>query len=167
MLLGTGDGGDVAVTRRTLEAEIPPVTATSPSGASEEVAMKEVAPGRWEGRIAAAEHGVWRLENGDLAAVAVVGPSAPREFENPVSDGAALAPLTAATRGGILRLEDGVPDIRRVREGRVAAGRGWIGLADRDAYQLRDIRQVALAPAWLMLILAVALAFGAWRIEGR
>ena len=167
VLLGTGDGGDVAVTRRTLEAEIPPVTATSPSGASEEVAMKEVAPGRWEGRIAAAEHGVWRLENGDLAAVAVVGPSAPREFENPVSDGAALAPLAAATRGGILRLEDGVPDIRRVREGRVAAGRGWIGLADREAYQLRDIRQVALAPAWLMLILAVALAFGAWRIEGR
>ena len=70
-------------------------------------------------------------------------------------------------RGGILRLEDGIPDIRMVREGRVASGRGWIGLADRDAYQLRDIRQVALAPAWLMLILAAALAFGACRIEGR
>ena len=28
-------------------------------------------------------------------------------------------------------------------------GRGWIGLADRDAYQLRDIRQVDLAPGWL------------------
>jgi hypothetical protein len=167
VLLGSGDAGDVLVTRRTLEGEIPPVTATSPSGESAEVAMTEVAPGRWEGRVEAAEHGVWRLENGDLAAVAVVGPSAPREFENPVSDGAALGPLAAATRGGILRLEDGMPDVRMVREGRVAAGRGWIGLADRDAYQLRDIRQVALAPAWLMLILATALAFAAWRIEGR
>jgi hypothetical protein len=167
VLLGTGDAGDVLVTRRTLEAEIPPVTATSPGGESADVTMAEVAPGRGEGRLEAAEHGVWRLENGDLAAVAVVGPSAPREFENPVSSGAALGPLASATRGGILRLEDGLPDIRMVREGRVAAGRGWIGLAARDAYQLRDIRQVALAPAWLMLILAAGLAFGAWRIEGR
>ena len=60
-----------------------------------------------------------------------------------------LAPLAAATRGGIKRLEDGLPDVRLVREGRVAEGRGWIGLADREAYQLRDIRQVDLAPGWL------------------
>jgi hypothetical protein len=99
--------------------------------------------------------------------VAVVGPSAPREFEDPVSTGAVLQPLAEATHGGVLRLEDGAPDVRLVREGRVAAGRGWIGLADRDAYQLRDIRQVDLAPGWLMLLLAGSLAFAAWRVEGR
>ena len=71
------------------------------------------------------------------------------------------------TRGGVRRLEDGLPDVRLVREGRVAEGRGWIGLADREAYQLRDIRQVDLAPGWLSLILAAGLAFAAWRIEGR
>ena len=65
------------------------------------------------------------------------------------------------------RLEDGIPDLRLVREGRVAEGRGWIGLADREAYQLRDIRQVDLAPGWLSLILAAGLVFAAWRIEGR
>jgi hypothetical protein len=54
-----------------------------------------------------------------------------------------------------------------VREGRATAGRGWIGLTDREAFQLRDIRQVALAPAWLMLILATILAVAAWRVEGR
>ena len=42
-----------------------------------------------------------------------------------------------------------------------------IGLTDRDAYQLRDIREVALAPAWLMLLLSAALVLAAWRIEGR
>ena len=123
------------------------MTATSPSGETSEVALIEVAPGRWEGRIENAENGVWRLENGDRSAVAVVGPSAPKEFENPVSTGDVLAPLAAATRGGVQRLEDGLPDVRMVREGRVAEGRGWIGLADREAYQLRDIRQVELAPA--------------------
>ena len=167
VLRGTGEEGGVSILRRTLAESVPPVIATSPSGATSEVALVEVAPGRWEGRIEDAENGVWRLENGEEAAVAVVGPSAPKEFENPVSTGEVLAPLAASTRGGVLRLEDGLPDVRMVREDRVAEGRGWIGLADRDAYQLRDIRQVELAPGWLMLLLSAGLIFAAWRIEGR
>lgn len=167
VLRGTGDAGTLVITRRTLEATIPPVRATDPSGGESEVAMTEVSPGRWEGRIAAAEHGVWRLANGDLTAVAVVGPSAPREFADPVSSGAPLAAVAAARGGGTQRLEDGLPEIRLVREGGVASGRGWIGLADRDAYQLRDIREVALAPAWLMLLLSAAFVLAAWRLEGR
>jgi hypothetical protein len=167
VLRGTGDRGEVVITRRTLESEVPPVGVTSPSGVASEVTLAEITPGRWEGRVPAAEDGVWRLVNGDLAAVAVVGPAAPKEFENPVSGGEVLGPVAAATRGEVRRLEDGLPDLRMVREGRATAGRGWIGLADRAADQLRDIRQVALAPAWLMLILASVLAVAAWRIEGR
>jgi hypothetical protein len=167
VLRGTGEDGAVLITRRTLSETIPPVTATSPSGEVAAVELTEVAPGLWQGRIEEAENGVWRLENGDEQAVAVVGPSAPKEFENPVSTGDLLSPLAAATRGGVRRLEDGMPDVRIVREGRVAEGRAWIGLADREAYQLRDIRQVDLAPGWLSLILAAGLAFAAWRVEGR
>ncbi len=167
VLRGTGEDGSVLIERRTLAEDVPPVTATSPSGVSSEVTLTEVSPGLWAGRIDDAENGVWRLANGDRNAVAVVGPSAPREFANPVSTGDVLAPLTNATQGGVRRLEDGIPDLRLVREGRVAAGRGWIGLADRNAYQLRDIRQVDLAPGWLSLILAAGLAFAAWRVEGR
>ncbi|HVH01980.1 MAG TPA: hypothetical protein VM891_03345, partial [Amaricoccus sp.] len=167
VLRGTGADGGISIGRRTLGDAVPPVIATSPSGAASEVTLTEVAPGRWEGRIDDAENGVWRLENGDEQAVAVVGPSAPKEFENPVSTGELLAPLATATRGAVRRIEDGQPDVRLVREGRVAAGRGWIGLADREAYQLRDIRQVDLAPGWLTLLLAAGLVFVAWRVEGR
>ena len=167
VLRGLGEDGGVSISRRTLGDGVPPVIATSPSGEAREVTLTEVGPGLWEGRIDDAENGVWRLENGDEQAVAVVGPSAPKEFENPVSTGDLLAPLATATRGAVRRIEDGLPDVRLVREGRVAAGRGWIGLADREAYQLRDIRQVDLAPGWLSLILAAGLAFAAWRVEGR
>jgi len=167
VLRGAGDTGDVVITRRTLAESVPPVAADSPSGESQEVTLERAAPGLWQGRIEDAENGVWRLANGEHTAVAVVGPSAPREFENPISTDAVLADLVGATRGGAPRLEDGVPDVRIVREGRAAAGRGWIGLADREAYQLNDIRQVALAPAWLMLLLAGFFAVAAWRIEGR
>ncbi len=167
VLRGTGDGGDLTVTRSTLAEELPPLIATSPSGAETEIALVEISPGRWQGSLEGAENGVWRLANGDETAVAVVGPPAPREYADPVSTGDLLAPLAGATRGAVTRIEAGMPDLRIVREGRVAAGRGWIGLVDRDAYLLRDIRQVDLAPAWLMLLIASALAFAAWRVEGR
>ncbi|MBA3326346.1 MAG: hypothetical protein H0T41_14125, partial [Rhodobacteraceae bacterium] len=167
VLSGARQEGELVISRRTLAESVPPATVTSPSGEAASVEMTEVAPGRWEGRLEAEENGVWRLENGEMAAVAVVGPRAPREFADPVSTGAVLGPLAEATRGGVKRLEDGTPDVRMVREGRVAEGRGWIGLADREAYQLREVRQMALAPGWLMLLLAGAFAFGAWRIEGR
>jgi hypothetical protein len=162
-----GTGGEVTITRRTLADRVPPLRLVSPAGEEREVAMVEVAPGRWQAEFEGGENGVWRLASGDLSGVAVVGPAAPKEFENPISTGAILGPLADATRGAVRRLEDGVPEIRMVREGRVADGRGWIGLADREAYQLRDIRLVPLAPGWLMLLLASGFAFAAWRVEGR
>ncbi|CAN5667629.1 membrane protein [soil metagenome] len=160
-------GGQVAVTRRTLAESVPPLRVESPAGEARELAMSEVAPGRWRAEFEGGENGVWRLASGDLAGVAVVGPAAPVEFEDPVSTGDVLRPLASATRGAVLRLEDGHPNLRVVREGRVASGRSWIGLADRDAYSLRDIRLVPLAPGWLMLLLATGFAVAAWRIEGR
>ena len=65
VLRGTGEDGAVVIERRTLADSVPPVTATSPSGATSEVALTEIAPGLWQGRIEDAENGVWRLENGD------------------------------------------------------------------------------------------------------
>ncbi|WP_424931623.1 hypothetical protein [Amaricoccus macauensis] len=167
VLRGRGDEGDLVITRRTIEPEVPPVTATSPGGEAQEVELTEVSPGLWEARIEAGENGVWQLENGERAAVAVIGPSQPKEFANPVSTGAELQPLANATGGGILRAEDGEVDLRLVRENRIAEGRGWLGLVDREAYQLRDVTQVAIAPGWLMLLIASSLLVMAWRLEGR
>jgi hypothetical protein len=160
-------GGEIIVTRRTLEAAPPPLEAEGPDGEAVEIEMTEVSPGRWQATLPGTESGVWRLRSGELTGVAVAGPAAPREFENPVSTGELLAPLVQATRGAIQRIEAGLPEIRMVREGRAASGRGWIGLADRDAYHLRDIRLVPLAPGWLMLLLAGAMVVAAWRLEGR
>ena len=73
----------------------------------------------------------------------------------------------APLRGGILRLEDGIPSLRLVREGRPAAGRGWIGLTPREAFVTEDLRVVVLFPVWLLLALATGLAVAAWLVEGR
>ena len=102
-----------------------------------------------------------------MEAVVALGPAAPREFEETIASGDRLAPAINPMRGGILRLEDGLPDLRRVSEGRNAAGRGWIGLTPRAAYLTTDVTVTPLIASWLFLLLAAALMVGAWLREGR
>jgi len=78
-----------------------------------------------------------------------------------------MRPVIDATRGGILKMEDGSFAVRSVRAGRPAAGRGWIGITPRGAYQTADITTTAILPAWALLLLAGLLVVGAWLREGR
>jgi hypothetical protein len=167
-LTATVSGDRITVARRSLTDETGDLSVTSPSGTETTVPLVRLAPGRWTAELQAPEQGLWRLSDAVHEVVAAVGPASPKEFENPVSTGAVLAALREATRGGELRLATaGVPEVRRVREGRRASGRGWIGLAERDAYSVRDITLTPLAPGWLMLLLASGLILAAWRVEGR
>ena len=160
-------GQDMRITRRTLEDSVPPATVTAPDGTNTELELREVAPGLFEGNYQGPEIGLYRIQNGDQSAVIGLGPAAPREFEQTIATGDILEPAVNALRGGIIRVEDGLPNIRNVRAGRPAAGRNWIGITPRDAYETQDIRQMGLLPPWLVLLLASSLIIGAWLREGR
>ena len=161
-------GQVVTLTRRTI-LDTPPadVTITAPDGTVSQLALPQASPGKYEAVWNAPMLGLYRLQQGDLARVVAVGPSAPKEFEETIASGAPLTPAVTASRGGILALEAGMPDIRQVREGRPAAGRGWIGVVPRGAYVTGDVQVSALLPAWLWLLLAALTAVAAWTVEGR
>jgi hypothetical protein len=167
-LTATTTGQELTVRRRSI-AEEPPgdLTITGPDGAVVVLPMPEVSPGRYELVWQAPMMGLYRLEQGELTRVVAVGPSAPREFVETIATGAVLEPVVTPTNGGILRLEEGVPDIRAVREGRPAAGRGWVGITPRGAYVTQDLTIAPLLPGWVWLMLAAGLAIAAWLIEGR
>ena len=160
-------GQRMRIIRRTLGDGAGPVTVTRPDGGTEEINLDEVSPGRFEAPYDGPEIGLYRLSQGEQQAVIGLGPAAPREFERTIATGEVLAPAVAQRRGGTFRLEDGLPSIRDVREGRPAAGRGWIGLVPRGAYETRDVTQTPLLPAWLMLVIAATLIVGGWLREGR
>mgnify|MGYP001083159817 FL=1 len=166
-LTATARGNVLTVTRRTLEEGGREVTVTAPDGTTTQLALREVAPGRFEADFAAPDLGLYRLSDGALERVTALGPAAPREFEETIATEARLAPVVAPTNGGFLSLEDGAPDVRVVREGRPASGRGWIGITPRGAYQTMDIRVSPLLPAWLFLLIAAGLSIGAWLREGK
>ncbi len=166
-LSATATGQNMRITRRTLSDTVPPLTITDPDGTVSQLDLSPVSPGQFEAEFEGPEIGLYRLENGEQSAVIGLGPAAPREFEATIATGDVLSDRVLATRGGVLRLEDGVPRIRTVREGRPAAGRGWIGITPRGAYETVDVRQSALLPPWLVLLLSAGFIVAAWLREGR
>jgi hypothetical protein len=160
-------GQQMRVIRRSLSDEVGPVTITTPSGEVVERDLEEVSPGRFETLYDGPEIGLYRLENGEESAVIGLGPAAPVEFERTIASDAALRPVIDATNGGVQAMADGVPRIREVREGRPAAGRGWIGITPRGAYETMSVSQMALLPPWLVLLLVSGLILAGWLREGR
>ncbi|MGV8985596.1 MAG: DUF7408 domain-containing protein [Cypionkella sp.] len=164
----TAVGQKMTITRRTiLDTPPAPVTVTLPDGTSATVELKQSAPGQFDATYQAPLLGLYRLQQGDLARVVAVGPSAPKEFEETIASGDKLLPAVTPTKGGVLRLENGIPDIRLVNDGRPAVGRGWMGITPRGAYVTGEITIAALLPPWLYLLLAAMAAVMAWVIEGR
>ncbi len=161
------NGLNMRIIRRTLNEETGDITIIHPDGSETVVTLEEVSPGRYELLWEAPEIGLYRLRDGDIETVIALGPAAPREFEQTIASGDVLAELVASTNGGIITMTDGQPSLRDVRAGRVAFGRGWIGVTPRDAYRTADVSVTPLLPAWLALLLAGLLVIGAWLREGR
>ena len=166
-LTATAEGQSMRIIRRTLEETVPPVTITAPDGSTAQITLEPAGPGLFEGAYEGPEIGLYRLENGKQSSVIGLGPAAPREFIQTIADPEALMPITTALRGGSLRLQEGMPRLRNVRPGRPAAGRGWLGLTPRSAYETRDVRQTAILPPWLVLLLSAFFITAAWLREGR
>jgi hypothetical protein len=167
-LNATAKGQELTVTRRTIQDQPPPdVAVIAPDGSSTMLSMAPVGPGRYQGTWTAPGLGLYHLIQGDLKRVVAIGPSAPREFEAVLASDQVLSPIVKGSNGGVLRLEQGMPDLRMVRAGRPAAGRGWIGLTPRGAYETGEVFVAPLLPAWLWLALAVISALAAWLFEGR
>ena len=166
-LSATAEGQTMTITRRSLDENVGEVELTAPDGSVMMVPLEEVRPGRFEAVVEGPEIGLYRLKEGEEESVIALGPAAPKEFEQTIANADLLEPLVDATRGGVRRVEDGIPDLRKVREGRPAAGRGWLGITPRQAYLTADVTVVPLVQAWLFLLLAALLIVGAWLREGR
>ncbi len=166
-LTPTAEGQTIAITRRTLGKEVGEVEVTGPDGQVLVLPLDEKQPGVFQAVFEAPDIGLYRFGEGDLESVIAVGPSSPREFEETIATGEKLTGIVGVSGGGILRLSDGIPDVRNVRPGRKAAGRGWIGITPREAYRTKDIRIVPLLPPLAFLLLAAGLMIGAWLLEGR
>ncbi|MGR3836998.1 MAG: glutamine amidotransferase [Cognatishimia sp.] len=166
-LWAEANGQRMRIIRQSLQSDVGAVTVQTPSGETRDLELTETAPGRFEALYEGAEIGLYRLTNEDQEAVIGLGPAAPREFTDVIASAASLQPTVDQLRGGVFRIEEGLPSIRNTRMGRPASGTGWLGLVPRDAYQVQSVSRTALMPAWLVLLMVSAMIIGGWLREGR
>ncbi len=164
-------GREITVQRQTMAETVAPVIVTSPSGATQNLALDQAEPGVYRKTIDASELGLWRATDGKLTTLVNVGPANPREFSEVTSTTAVMAPLANATGGDSRRLVEGsamnVPRVVGVRSSDTFKGDDWIGLKLREASVVRGIGVLPMFSGLLGLLLLVGSLALTWAREGR
>ncbi|WP_371346953.1 hypothetical protein [Ancylobacter sp. IITR112] len=163
-------GGDIMVERQTMGDSAPPVTITTPTGATRQVTLEPAAPGLFRVTFPADTLGLWRASDGTHTALVNIGPLNPREFAEVTSTTQTLRPILEATGGGVWRMADlagGVPRVVAVRSGERFAGEDWMGLAMRDVSVVRGLGLFPLFAGLSGLLILLAGVAAAWAREGR
>jgi hypothetical protein len=166
----TVQGRDLVVERQTMGDTVPAATVTTPSGAVRTLTLAQAEPGLWRATTPADELGLWRAANGRFTALANIGPLNPKEFAEVTSTRDVVAPIAAATGGGVWRLADlsgAVPRVVRVSSGERLAGEDWMGLRTRDVSVVRGIGLFPLFAGLSGLLLILGTLAAAWVREGR
>ena len=161
------DGDKLVVTRQSLEPDDRPVSVTFPDGSSRSLTLTSEGGGRSSGNIAITEMGLYRVTDGARTALAAAGPLNPIEFADVRTTPEKLAPVAAATGGGVFWVGTGaVPEVRRVEPGRASFGRDWMGFRENGEYTVAGLSQTPLLPGIAALVLIVGGLLAAWRREG-
>ncbi|MCH7865008.1 MAG: hypothetical protein IIC56_07335 [Proteobacteria bacterium] len=159
--------GRLRITRNSLEATLPEITVTRPSGKTVTLDLKAGDGGAAQGTIEATEPGLYRVSDGTQTALAAAGALNPLELSDLRASADKVRAVTEASGGGIVWIADGMPEFRRTRPGRDSAGRGWIGLVANKSFVVSGLAQVPLLPDFLVLILVLGGLMSAWYREGR
>ncbi|MEM8949122.1 MAG: hypothetical protein AAGA21_02020 [Pseudomonadota bacterium] len=168
MLIAAPQGEQILIERRSLDDVDGDVRVVSPSGAERAVALENAGDGIGTARFQAEERGLYRLEDADLVTYAAIRPISSIELADMRATADLLAPLSEATGGGAVWLDEtGLPSVRKTGDGRAASGRDWLGFLRQDRYLVTGANQLPLLPAILALTLLLGTLAAAWYREGR
>ena len=143
-------GDRLKIRRRSLQAEGAGLEVTRPDGTTAEV---QVAGGAGAAEMPVDQPGLWRVSDGRHVALAAAGTLNPLEMSDLRATPEKLKPVVEASGGGWRWIVDGLPELHRTGPGSATAGPGWFGLRANGERVVTSVRDIALAPAWLMLIL--------------
>ncbi len=164
----------ITIERRTIQEQVGEATITTPSGKKITVTLDRNSPGRFAKTISADEPGVHRVTMDGLTALTVAGEMNSPEFQKVVATDEPLRPVLEKTGGGAFFLGGTadaapvpMPAISMVHPGRRYSGSNWLGLKDRDAYEVKAITYTPLISGFAALGIALGLLSLTWYREGR
>ncbi|MBZ9853441.1 hypothetical protein LB566_06495 [Mesorhizobium sp. CA13] len=174
-LTADGRGMMLEIRRQTMADDPGPAQIITPSGKTITVKLEKSEPGVFLGSAQTSEIGLYQVGNGDLTALAHVGPVNAPEFAEVVSTQDRLKAPAEATGGSVRRLAGStlgggdvtLPSIVPVRSSGEASGADWIGLRTTDDSVLKAVSRVPLFGGFLGLGLLLLAMGSMWYREGR
>ncbi|MBZ9958945.1 hypothetical protein [Mesorhizobium sp. BR1-1-14] len=174
-LTADGRGMVLEIRRQTMADDPGPAQIITPSGKTITVKLEKSEPGVFLGSAQTSEIGLYQVGNGDLTALAHVGPVNAPEFADVVSTQDRLKAPAEATGGSVRRLAGStlgggdvtLPSIVPVRSSGEASGADWIGLRTTDDSVLKAVSRVPLFSGFLGLGLLLLAMGSMWYREGR
>ncbi|MBZ9962255.1 hypothetical protein [Mesorhizobium sp. BR1-1-2] len=174
-LTADGRGMVLEIRRQTMADDPGPAQIITPSGKTITVKLEKSEPGVFLGSAQTSEIGLYQVGNGDLTALAHVGPVNAPEFAEVVSTQDRLKAPAEATGGSVRRLAGAtlgggdvtLPSIVPVRSSGEATGADWIGLRTTDDSVLKAVSRVPLFGGFLGLGLLLLAMGSMWYREGR
>jgi hypothetical protein len=170
-LTAAGRGMTLDITRQTMSDDPGAARVITPSGKTLNVPLSSSTPGLFTGSVETDEIGLYQVGNGDLSALAHVGPVNAPEFADVVSTEEVLRPFAEATGGSVRRLEGttglDMPDVVPVRSTSSTTGSDWIGLRTTNDSVLKSVSRVPLFAGFLGLGLLLLALGSMWYREGR
>ena len=167
-LTAIAKGQTLEITRQTMGENGGKASVVLPSGKTASVDLVKADDGLFRGSLETSEIGLFRATDGELSALAHLGPVNAPEFLSAVSTSDKLAPLVKQTGGVIQRVSaSGIPDILSVRGKLETSSGNWLALRTTDETTLRSVSRLPLFAGFLGLgVLLLALG-SMWYREGR
>ncbi len=170
-LIASGRGMTLDIARQTMRDDPGEALVISPSGRTLSVPLSPSSPGVFTGSIETDEIGLYQVGNGDLSALAHVGPVNAPEFADTVSTTSVLQPVAEATGGSVRRIAGmtgvSLPGLVPVRGAANASGSDWIGLRTTSDSVLKSVSRVPLFGGFFGLGLLLFALGSMWYREGR
>ncbi|MCP1199899.1 hypothetical protein [Notoacmeibacter sp. MSK16QG-6] len=165
-LVARSDGMVLEIVRQTMADEAPPAIITGPAGERIEVPLTMDGPGVFSARRSMQAIGLHRVQNGDMSAIAHIGPVNAPEFADTISTTETLAGLAKETGGTVRRLAEGMPSVAPIKPGTAGSDR-FLGLRETDETILRSVDRMPLLAGFVGLTAILLLLGGMWWREGR
>ena len=164
-------GMTLEVRRQTMSDDPGEAQVITPSGKATSLKLVQSEPGIFTASLPTKEVGLYQIANGDLTALAHVGPVNAPEFQDAISTTDILAPFAEVTGGSARRMASSggldIPSIVPVRNSANASGTDWIGLKTTNDSVLKSVSRVPLFAGFFGLALLLLALGSTWYREGR
>lgn len=159
----------ITIEKQGFETQEEAISMTTPSGETITIDLRREDDGMLRHKHKAKELGIFAFKDKDgTRKFAIIGDLDPPELRDVKTTAEKLAPLIIASKGTSIWLADTpLPQLRTMSNSQRYGGTNWLALKRNNDFTVTGIKDIALLPKWLLLLILTSLALLLWWREGK